>query len=262
MIVNNYKITIPSGTTDFNFVVDMSWDMLARDNEIDIYEGKVLALLLGGDTNFELDRFEHAEHDNGTAINYDFYFTSAATIDSQTVWSNTYIQQGFTVQNLYYAQNSFTNSFFKLDFYDTTEETNQNSYLTIIIPTSQGRTTPAQLQRGVNVNIRKPSFLLDYIGDKEGFFIYWLKDFEYLGLDRFYMSAKFYDAKLGVFVKMMNEPQNASGTGYYNFNGADKFYYRVDMDYSNQTYKVYDMNNNRVGDSETNSIKWYEYVNP
>lgn len=262
MTVNKYKITIPTGTTEFNFVVDMSWDMLARDNEINAYENKVLALLLGGDTNFELDRFEHAEHDNGTDVNYEFNFTSATTISQNTVWANTYIQQGFSVQNLYYAQPSFVNSFFKLDFYDTTNETTQNSYLTIVIPTSQGRTEAAQLQRGTNVQIRKPSFSLNYIGDKEGFFFYWLKDLQYLGITTFYMSAKFYDAKIGTFVKMMNEQQNQSGTGYYNFDGSEKFYYKVELDYDNQTYRIYNMNNTRVGDSETNSIKWYEYVNP
>ena len=262
MTVNKYKITIPTGTTEFNFVVDMSWDMLARDNEINAYENKVLALLLGGDTDFELNRFEHCEHDNGTFINYEFFFTSATTITNNTVWESTYLQQGFSVQDLYYAKPAFVNSFFKLDFYDTTSETTQNSYLTIILPTSQGETQPAQLQRGVNVEIRKPYFHLDFIGDKEGFFLYWLKDLEYLGITTFYMSVKFYDAKIGSFVKMMNEPQNASGTGYYNFDGSEKFYYKVLLDYPNQCYSVHTMDNTRVGDSETNTIKWYEYVNP
>jgi hypothetical protein len=54
------------------------------------------------------------------------------------------------------------------------------------------------------VSIKKPYFVLDYVGDKEGFFIYWLKKRTFLDIKTFYMTAKFYDAKKGIFVKMMN----------------------------------------------------------
>ena len=81
-----------------------------------------------------------------------------------------------------------------------------------------------------------------------------------MDIDTFYMSAKFFDAKLGIFVKLMNSPQNAIGTANSNFNPADYFYYKVVLDYNTLTYKVFNLNDERVGD--LNSINWYEYVNP
>ena len=53
-------------------------------------------------------------------------------------------------------------------------EKKQINYLTAIIPTQQGFKMPAILQR-TPVEIKMPKFQLDYVGDKEGFFIYWLK---------------------------------------------------------------------------------------
>jgi len=48
----------------------------------------------------------------------------------------------------------------------------------------------------------------------------------------------------------------------FTFNGADYFYYRVKLNYSDFTYEVTDVNGlNRIGGS-SNPIKWYEYVNP
>jgi hypothetical protein len=79
------------------------------------------------------------------------------------------------------------------------------------------------------------------------------------------MTAKFFDARLGIFVKMTNTPQ-AIITDKFTFNPSDYFYYKVVLDYPTNTYKVYDNNSNsgtynsRVGTSS--SIKWYEYINP
>ena len=111
------------------------------------------------------------------------------------------------------------------------------------------------------VTIKKPKFTLDYIGDKEGFFIYWLKKRDFLNINTFYMTAKFFDANTGKFIKMMKTKQSDLGGGT-SFPPDEYFYYKVDLDYVTQTFKVYDYpTGNRVG-GLTNPIKWYEYVNP
>jgi hypothetical protein len=127
----------------------------------------------------------------------------------------------------------------------------------------------AQMQRTL-VNIRKPQFVLDYVGDKEGFFIYWLKKRNFLDVSTFYMTAKFYNAKTGQFTKMMtgrgsnpidltNGPQVYLGNKYA-FDNTQYFYYTVKLDYEKQTYQVFNTYGQRLG---TNiPIKWYEYVNP
>jgi hypothetical protein len=145
-----------------------------------------------------------------------------------------------------------------LDLYDSPIESQQENYITIILPTQQGLRMATKMQT-TDVQIRKPQFLLDYVGDKEGFFIYWLRNLEFLNLETFYMSAKFFDGRLGVFVKMMNKPQSTL-PNKFSFNGNDYFYYRVSLDYNTKTYKVFNESNNRVG--TTTPIKWYEYVNP
>jgi len=72
------------------------------------------------------------------------------------------------------------------------------------------------------------------------------------------MSAKFFDAKNGRFVRLINKQL----TNITNFNPDEYFYYKVKLDYPTQTYRVYDYwTQNRVGDSLT-PIKWFEYINP
>ena len=86
----------------------------------------------------------------------------------------------------------------------------------------------------------------------------------YLNIDTFYMSAKFFDANIGQFIRMMNTPQTmlANSSNPYTFNQEDYFYYQVKLNYPTQKYEVFSFPNNaRVG-IESQPIKWYEYVNP
>jgi hypothetical protein len=76
------------------------------------------------------------------------------------------------------------------------------------------------------------------------------------------MTAKFYNAKTGQFVKMTNKPQSTISGDKYNLDSMTYFYYRVVLDYVNSTYKIFDItSNDRIG-VLANPIKWYEYVNP
>jgi hypothetical protein len=117
--------------------------------------------------------------------------------------------------------------------------------------------------QSTDVFIRKPQFVLDYVGDKEGFFIYWLKKRNFLDISRFYMSAKFFNAKVGQFKRLMNRPQSSIQGNKYSFNSDEYFYYRVELDYDKHSYQVFDtysLNPQRMGGLVP--IKWYEYVNP
>ena len=188
------------------------------------------------------------------------YFHSGTSISTPSSWVQSYLAPGFTVPDVYYYRNNFSNSYFKLDFYDSPDEKRQVNYLTAIIPTQQGFKAPALLPRAM-VDIRYPKFKLDYVGDKEGFFIYWLKKRNFLDITTFYMSAKFYNAKTGFFIRMMNQPQSALPNSPYTFNTPTYFYYTMKLDYPTQTYQIFAPNGNRVGDSN-NPINWYQFVNP
>ena len=276
MSVNKVTI-VPDGINkQINIPVRLTWDYLGLDMAINEYETQVIKEVVGVGRDFEVSRFAHepatGTTDN-TEINYEFYFYSGGSLDDITSWNIDYMSEGFTPQDLYYFNNNFSNSFFKLDFYDTPDEKRQTNYLTIIIPTQQGLKMDTQMQRNV-VSVKKPKFILDYVGDKEGFFIYWLKKKTFLDIDTFYMTAKFFNAKTGQFTKMMtgrgddpldntNGPQSNINPGTenkYDFDNLLYFYYTVKLDYQKQTYQVFNTYGQRLG---TNiPIKWYEYINP
>ena len=274
MSVNKFVIR-QDGDTDkqINIPVELKWDYLGLDMAIQEYEKEVITEFIGVGRDFEISRFAHAPATgttNSTEINYEFYFYSGGSMNNINNWRVNYLSEGFTPQEVYYYENNFSNSFFKLDFYDTPDEKKQTNYLTVILPTQQGLKMDAQMQRTL-VSIKKPEFVLDYVGDKEGFFLYWLKKRTFLDIDTFYMSAKFYNAKTGQFTTMMtgrgttpfdltNGPQALLDDNKYAFDNTQYMYYTVKIDYPTQTYQVFNTYGQRLG---TNlPIKWYEYVNP
>lgn len=251
--INDRGLSIP---------IQSSWDYEGIDYAVDLYEENAIKEVIGVGYDFEVDRFAHVKHQNSdrTDINYEFFFFSGGTLNSSSDWQCSYLGEGFTTQEVFYYANKFSNSFFKLDFYDTIDEKRQKNYFTVILPTQQGEFMDINMAR-TPVRIRKPKFKLDYVGDKEGFFIYWLKSLKFIPLNTFYMTAKFYNASTGEFTKMINKPQSTIlSNNKYNFDSLDYFYYRVVLDYVNIQYTVFDLQGNRVG--STSTIKWYEYVNP
>jgi hypothetical protein len=271
MDANKYFIR-QDNFTDKQLVVPikLDWDYLGIEQSIDLYEQEVLTEVIGVGRDFEVDRFSNEPYSgssNETAINYQFYFYSGGSMDEESNWRIDYRSEGFTTRNIYYYENNFSNSFFKLDLYDSTDDKKQKNYITIIIPTQQGLKMDAKLQR-TDVTIKKPEFVLDFIGDVEGFFIYWLKKKTFLDIDTFYMTAKFYNADVGAFTKMMNVPQSSLSGDKYNFDNLTYFYYQVKIDYDKRTYQVFNINPNITTYPEGQRagtpvpIKWYEYVNP
>ena len=270
MSVNKVQIMRDEFTSkELVIPIELTWDYLGLDQSIDEYESEIIKKVTGGFGDFEVTRFAHEPTlkpnpisntpIETTDIQYEFYFHSGNTFNSQD-WTINYISEGFTTEDIYYYTNNFSNSFFKLDLYDNVDEKRQTNYITIIIPTQQGLTMDTIMQR-TPVKIKKPKFVLDYVGDKEGFFIYWLKKRNFLDISTFFMTAKFFDAKRGVFIKMMNLPQSTLISNPFIFDNTKYFYYRVQLDYEKQTYQVFDMHTNQRAGAVT-PIKWYEYVNP
>jgi hypothetical protein len=247
----------------------------------------VLEEIINPVEDFETTRYSHTQwltvnNEPKTSTTYEFFFFNRTIDVNNTTPANTnmwvssynyvdpsvyqtYSGISFTNKEMYYYANSFKRSFFKLDFYDSKQPENQRLYFTLVIPTQQGE------KQGVDIGtpsvpkpviIRTPTFNLDFIGDKEGYFIYWLKSREYIDVNTFYMSAKFFNAKTGQFVRMINRPQSEMSETF-KFNKTEYFYYKVDLDVNNYQYQVFQGYGlgNRVGQL-TNGIKWYEYVNP
>ena len=276
---NNYKIKLNSVNKNVSIPIEITWDYLDREDSIQEYQEVITKEVIGIPKDFEISRFAHDYYDGNsctgnttcTSINYQFNFYldtldtptyNQFNVATSTSWLPSYTAQTFTISDLYYQRRSFTNSFFKMDFYDTKNGVNPINYFTVIIPTSQGETTEASLSEFLPPQkIKKPIFKLDYFGDKEGFFLYWLRDKEFYNIDTFYMTAKFFDAKLGQFIRLMNRGQFSLTGNKWGFKDEDYFYNKVVLNYDNKTYQVFDINDQRIG-TENNPIKMYEYINP
>jgi hypothetical protein len=277
-IVNNNYFRYAASPNDrsLNIPVNIDFDNLGREEGIVEFENDILKDLINGINDFETTKFANSSYPLSpinTDINYIFSFFDPTNIilnAPTSSWSDNYNNTGFFDNEIYYFANSFKNSFFKLDLYDTKTNENQRAFISVILPTQQGLKTQGTIGF-TNVQVNKPSFILDYIGaDKEGFFIYWLKERDYIDISEFYMTAKFFNGKTGQFIRFMNEPQSIfNGNDKFNFDKSQYFYYKVILDYSNYEYAIYkeqpQLNQPpslvRVGDS-ANPIKWYEYVNP
>ena len=265
MTVNKYRFSNNGIERKLQIPIEITWYMEGRTDSIDVYEQEVVEQIVNPPEDFEVTRFEHQLWTSGTTqrydINYDFYFLSS-NVDISAATSNDWVidyeDEGFSVLEMYYYSNAFKNSFFKIDFYDTTNAETQKNYFTIILPTQQGEMMTKSLN-SKNVEVRKPKYNLDYVGDKEGFFVYWLKSRDYINLDEFYMSCKFFNAKSGQFIRMTNEPQANFGDKY-NFQKSQKFYYKLILDYDNYDYRVETVGGTRVGIQTP--INFYEYINP
>lgn len=459
MTVNKYRLSLNSNDKYLNIPIQIKTDLLGRDDLLTEYEDKVIEEVINPIEDFEVTRYAHkdwiSENLINTSIEYKFkFFDRSIGVDSTNpsninLWVSDYVFTEnpnftgtcFNEAEIYYNANSFKRSFFKLDLYDTTNSETQQIYLTIIIPTQQGKVrlsgtqpysggggfvqgptipdimpgggdfglslpiedegqnllqadvnmtfddsyeavfyncnsfsvtkyievgvfydemnwpqtdysitvggvcyelhsvdtsvvipdpplqdyinnineftvgdcgclpptsqtptptatpinppqptpsltptpsppntpgcgggvnpnppgigtgaTPALSVAPPNVDIKLPDFVLDYIGDKEGYFIYWLKNPNYVNIDTFYMSAKFFNAKTGQFVRMMNTPQSQL-SDKFNFDKSTKFYYKVQLDIDNYEYEIRDVESDiRLGTGYP--INWYEYVNP
>ena len=268
MNANRIKIVKNDINKFVNIPVNMQWDFMGRDDSISEYETKAIKEVTGIAADFEVARFSNNIFQNfNTDIHYEFnFYDDTAPITANTIgnWSSTYLNEGFSVQDIYYFSKPFTKSFFKLDFYDTPDELTQQLYLSIILPIQQGLTQSVLLSPILpQVQIKKPTMVLDSIGaDKEGFYIYWLRSKNFIDVSKFYMTAKFFNARLGIFKQMTNTRQDLITPNKFQFNNADYLYYRVDLNYPNKTYEVISTSTQlRVGDS-ISPIIWYEYVNP
>lgn len=274
---NYYKFRLNNKEQFINIPIKIDFDNEGRQEGIEEFERQTIEKIINPINDFETTRFSHSPWDTNqdkTEINYNFNFfdfNSPILVATQSNWLDDYQNAGFADNEIYFFANSFKGSFFKLDFYNTKNFQDQKALLSIIIPTQQGLKEPGFIGVAQTpVEVKKPKFILDFLGaDKEGFFIYWLKQQTFLAQNEFYVSCKFFNAKKGIFVRMMNEPQSSlNSLNKFNFDKGQYFFYKYVLDYNTYEYKVYKeipvINQPptlfRVGDT-TNPVVWYEYVN-
>jgi hypothetical protein len=291
---NKFRLLIPQNDEYINIPIEIKWDFEGRDESIDLYEEDVLREVIGIAKDFEIARFSHVpyQYNNtidcnfqqqpyyATRLQYQFFFFSgdpiSVTTSTSANWVSSYMDMpnsnpwsGFSATQLYYFDNPFTKSFFKLDFYDSNTATTQTNYFTVILPVQQGLTETAVISSlRPPVQVKIPTMNLDFVGDKEGFFLYWLRKKDFLDIDTFYMSAKFFDGRKGEFIRMLTRPQS-SFPSKFQFDPSIYFYYKVELDYDSHTYKIFDiLTNEPRGEyvpfptNQYKPVSWYEFINP
>lgn len=273
MNVSKYKFLRSNLDKQIDIPIEIKWDLYGQEDELEKFEEDVVETAIGKPKDFELARFQNKQYNNSydTSVNYEFNFYTGLTSDIntsiQTDWGLTYNSQGFTNEEIYYTSKPFLKSFFKLDFYDTNETTTQRVYFSIVLPANQSKDTQVSISPYLPlVNVSIPIYNLDYVNQKEGYFIYWLKSKDFYDIDTFYMRAKFFNGSTGQFITLMNKSQSSPQlvSSKYTFDSSKYLYYKFVLDYSNYTYQIFDVSGPteiRVG-SLSNPIKFYEYINP
>jgi len=353
MDVNKIKILESIGNKEIIVPINVNPDFLDREASVIQEEQNIVEQIIGTPTNYELSRYSRARNIAGnTSLTYVFNFSQNVEVASE----NSYLPK-FTDSQVRYFTESFRNSFFKLDFYDSLDPKTQKNYLTIILPTRMSNTleengcreyefvfdvvntdplspnelrftnccglettvvgngavggNPATVVRfchkiGTNVyfirrrldangflgetelivNLNEstlnysifeldncqceegliglsssrplpiPIMETDFNRNQEGFFLHWFEDRSLLNIDNLYMSAKFFDASRGQYVKFIVNDQIGYSNSYRIPN--QDFYYRVGIDYINDEYSVFLTSN----DSFVDTLNWYEYQNP
>jgi hypothetical protein len=262
MSVNKYKLIKPNiDDLLIKLPIQIDWDYLGQQDSIEAYEDKVIDTITDNKIDYELARFSpnkcepsmNIPSDKCNQLNLEFFFFRGTTIIDKNQWATSFLNEDFLEKDIVFNTNKFKNSFFKLDFYDSPIVKEQNIYLSTIFPFENGVKNSAGL--------KTPTYILDYNSNSENYFIYWLKDKNYLNIDTFYVSATYFNSSNGRFTRMVNLCQGTLDADKFNLNSIFDFYYKIELNYDTKKYKYFDMKvEDLVVGLFNNPIKWYEYV--
>ena len=119
---------------------------------------------------------------------------------------------------------SYTNSFFRLDYYDSVIEESQNLLFTDVLTVSEGKQFKAEFSTKLN---------------KQNYFLYWLKNdpvIEEQGYRDVYMSARFFNASTGLIHQFFNTDEKIPTIDLY----ETKYRYTKVRLYKDYTYVIED----------------------
>lgn len=141
MDVNKIKLTAFTSNQEIVVPFDMQWDLVNREDSVVAEEKNIIEQVIGQPSNYELVRFSRRPQDlqansltqgGFTQVVHRFNFYSAAT----DTWTDTYLTN-FNQNEIRFSSNSYKNSFFKFDLYNSTLPQTQRIYLSLILETSQ-----------------------------------------------------------------------------------------------------------------------------
>ena len=292
MSVNRIQIKASLGDKKVTIPIGQSFDEVGREQLISVYEEVEQQDHINMPQDYETTQYAHDNPDDDYNMFYEFRFIDPTT----GFYVTDYKAQGFSNRELAKNKKSFSNSFFKLDFFDSPNRNEQKILFTMIIPannstkdyevpvsavddpteyytqTAAGATAPfVYYSEGVYEPIVQ---LGPGKGKNEGYYIQWLKDRELMDINTFYVACKFFNAKTGKIVRMVNKPIPNATEGIYDY--LDWFYYQLTLDvrtdntipkynYVFRQFNRFLYQNNMTGGQKGTSISkltFYEYINP
>jgi hypothetical protein len=264
---NDQNILLPFNQ---HFKTDLGWVENAQQ-----MEQEILFDIINPVVNYETVRYSHSPYEvtssSGTTYNqsdiwYEFYFLNEF---------NTYVQNyetvGITLRENAKMLKQSTESFFRLEFYKTSNDESPNQtnrrlvfsknlslplgeriFFTGIAP---GTTLP------LNDFVYVPVFYGSNFKNTENMYFFWFIDetpFSETNItgNTFYMTAKYYNAKDGSIIDFVNKAKNIND----DIIEEEDLYYKVIIDRTDFSYVVYDYNGsigNRNG-TQMVPIKFFE----
>tara|TARA_R110001599_G_scaffold77272_2_gene211082 strand:+ start:70 stop:939 length:870 start_codon:yes stop_codon:yes gene_type:complete len=289
MSVNRIQIRVKPGEKNITVPLGQIFDEVGREQLITDYEEVELQDAVNVIQDYETTRYYYdndgVDLESKIFSEFKFFDRVAQNYGANSINFN---NAGFTDSELYRNKKSFTNSFWKFDYYDTPVREEQKLMFTIVLPTTncnkyevpidplEDPVAYYQLQsQGLptNYDVWYPKVQLGPTSGKdESYYIHWLKNRDLFEIETFYMSCKFFNAKTGNVVRFLN----ADPTGNVEaLEPTNWFYYQVDIQINELTtpkysYKVREFNNNAYSlgivlneagmNPSPNQIRWYEYI--
>lgn len=253
-----------SDTSDYNLFIDQNQTIflgIGWEDNLSQMEDELLQTLINPINNYETVRYIHSPY-NGITTNindkisdiwFKFYF-----IDNNNTYDKglNYELIGLTTEDNYKMIKSVNDSYFKLEYYITPNNekpTRLNRKLvfsrTLSIPTGE-----KFFYTTINKEIFVPVFTGSNYKNKENMYFYWFNDETVITGDTFWMTTKFLNSKDGKATDFTNKPLSSTTQ----IDEKNDMYYKVVISKSDHSYKVFDGNSKRVGDSIANAIKFYE----
>lgn len=242
------------------FKTDLGW----TDNA-EMMENEILYQIINPTENYETVRYVHSPYTSGLGVNqtdiwFYFYF-----LDGTNSYTNglDYNHAGITYQENAKMLKQSTESFFRLEFYKTSNDeapTNLNRRLVfaknLSLPLSE-----KQFYLTLNDYIFVPVFMGSNYRNKENMYFFWFSDdtaFDETNLtgNTFYMTAKFYNSKDGSVIDFTNKSLNSGTT----VNEVNDLYFKVIIDRTDFSYQIFRFDGTigtRIGESN-DPIKFYE----
>jgi hypothetical protein len=301
------KVRIVKGKSlNIPISLETKFDITGQEDLIEKFSDDVLQDIINPVKDYEVSKFIHnyCVEEDGDCVNPgdNGLYIAASFIDksgNSPFWIDEYYPQEFNKEELVLFSNAVKNSFFKLDFFDTTSRERQKLQLTKIIPMYLSNLAFYDVDydgiadyeddmvdidgdgdddntagnedygdRFESSQLIKPNQTGTYIvpnlysnnvKNNEISDLFVFKSLETKPFNEFYMSCRFFNAKTGGVVRMTNDALIDSG-----INPKKDFYYKVKLDRQKLTYEIYEYSDGveggRVGDSEDNPLMFYQML--